>query len=108
MNAPIPGLRAHIEQDKEALFQVSLMDGSLHDGAGMPVLQLLEALRQYHQQRDLSHWERFGEPDPDARKALAELDETRHSLREMSSTLGTEEQDIFVEASLSLRMARSC
>ena len=105
MNAPIPELRAPVAHTKEDTIQVSLMEEPLHtEQADMPVVQLLAALRKYHQARDFSHQERFGTPDPQSRRALSELGRVQQSLNELAAGKGPGE-DFIIEASLNVRVA---
>lgn len=104
MNQAIPELREQDIQGGEDSFQVSLMEEPLHtEHSGMPVMQLLAALRRYHRERDFSHQERFGTPDPQARQALSELGKAQESLRNLVSSGG--DADILIEACLNLKMA---
>lgn len=104
MNAPIPENQLHNHNLSEGLLQVSLMDEPLqNDNTGIPVLELLAALRKYHQQRDFSHQERFGSPDRQSRQALSALDEAQHSLRKIAKGAGDQDVAFIIEASLNVR-----
>lgn len=106
MNAPIPGPGTHDKRNFEDSIRVSLIEEPLHcEQSGMPVLQLLAALRQYHQARDFSHQERFGKPDGQSRKALSELGRIQQSLQELKSGMGGIGEELFIEASLNVRVA---
>jgi hypothetical protein len=106
MNQAVPELKEHETQASDDIFRVSLMEEPLRcEHSGMPVLQLLAALRRYHQERDLSHQERFGTPDPQARQALSELGQAQESLRQLTSGAGDEHDSIVIEACLNLKMA---
>lgn len=106
MNAPAQGIHTHKDPISEESLQVSLMEEPLHsESTGIPVLHLLTALRQYHQLRDLSHHERFGEPDPQSRQALSQLEQVQESLQALTARSGEHDMDIRVEASLNLKMS---
>ncbi len=106
MNAYIsePGTQGTESSDES--FQVRLIEADLHDEkTGMPVLQLLTALRQYHQSLDFSHQERFGKPDPQSRRALSELKKAQAALRQLTSGTGRGTSDLVIEASLDLKVS---
>ena len=106
MNAPVPSdIRPLDSQANENPFQVALLDEPLQrEKAGMAVVELLAAMRKYHQLRDLSHRERFGTPDRQSWQALSELGDVQRSLQELASGINGTEQDFVVEASLNVRM----
>ncbi|MGB1139880.1 MAG: hypothetical protein ACPG1A_03205 [Halioglobus sp.] len=106
MNQAIPEALKHEMETSDDVLSVSLMEEPLHtEQAGMPVLQLLAALRRYDHERNLSHQERYGTPDPQSSQALSELQETQRSLQALTSGKDGSEADILIEASLNLRMA---
>ncbi len=105
MNAPIPEIRPHDGPASASYFEVPLIEEPLQcEKTGMPILELLAALRRYHQARDLSHQERFGTPDLQSRQVLAELGRVQQTLRDFTSLKGGSGEDFLVEASLNLKM----
>ncbi len=105
MNASMPELKARRTTGGGETFRVSLLEDSLHsNGDGMAVLELLEAMRKYHRIRDLSHRERHGAPDPQARQALSELGEVQQSLQALASSGAHDGEELVLEAALNLRM----
>lgn len=105
MNAPVPELRARHDHESGEDVSVPLVEGPLRsEQSGMPILELLCALRNYHQARDFSHQERYGKPDRRSRQALSELGELQRSLQAMQPGSG-ETGELFIEASLNLRVA---
>ena len=106
MNAPVPELKPLHEYLGDDAIEVSLLtEPMVESDAGMPLLHLLSVLRKYHYQRDLSHQERFGMPDEQAQRALAELGDMQRSLQELTAQMGADSADVRIEASLNVRMA---
>ena len=105
MNAPVTELIKDDLQNGEETLHISLLEESLQCGDGISVFHLLATLREYHQMRDFSHQERFGRPDPHARRSLVELGEARRSLQALAQSLGKDGEDLHIEASLNVRMA---
>lgn len=108
MNAAVPESRTRHEHEGGKDVSVHLVEGPLRsEQSGMPILELLCALRNYHRARDFSHQERYGEPDRQSRQALSELSELQRSLQAMRPGSGSssEKGELFIEASLNLRVA---
>jgi hypothetical protein len=105
MNAPIPDSVTDDGVTPAEAFTVSLLDGPLRcEQSGVAVLELLAAMRNFHQLRDFSHQERFGAPDGQSRQALSQLGEVQQSLRQLVADAGGKEGAVVVEASLNVRM----
>ena len=102
MNAVVPEQDFQYHQATADSLKVSLMEEPLHsDDSGIPVLQLITALREYHQLRDFSHQERFGTRDPQSTQALNDLEEAHRAMRVLTSSAGG---DVRIEASLNLKV----
>ena len=101
MNASVQFSSSHTHED---LLVASLMEEALQDGdAGLPVLQLLAAIRSYYQARDFSHLERFGVNDGKAQRVLADLDNVTQSVLDIVRHADGSAGEFFVEASVNVR-----
>ncbi len=100
MNAPIPDRVTDDRAAQAEAFTVALLDGPLRcDKSGVAVLELLAALRNFHQLRDFSHQERFGAPDGQARQALSQLGELQQSLRELVADMSGSDDEVLSQRS---------
>lgn len=83
MNAPVKHVPLTDDANSNDTIRVSLLQEPLRSSeSDIPLLQLLGAIGQYHNQRDLSHQERFGTPDPSAQRAVTELRALEQRLRD--------------------------
>lgn len=74
MNAPLQDLDLAAASDAYALLEIPLVSAEHADGAsGECILQIINDLRNLYQQRNFSHVERFGSPDPMSETVLRDL-----------------------------------
>ena len=74
MNAPLQNLDLATARDAYALLEVPLVSVEYADGAsGECILQIISDLKNFYQQRNFSHVERFGSPDPMSETVLRDL-----------------------------------
>lgn len=98
MNAPV-SVPLTDKANSEGTIRVPLLQEPLRSrDADIPLIQLLGAIGQYHRFRDLSHQERFGKPDPSARRAVTELRALEQLLRDAGD-------DFDVDATLNIQLS---
>ena len=96
MNAPVT--HVPITDNTDSNISVSLLKEPLRSqDSDIPLIQLLGAIGQYHNLRDLSHQERFGTHDSSSRRAISEL-------RALESLLRDAGDDFVVDAKLSIEL----
>ena len=109
MNAPLRELQHSSSTAKAGAIRLPLMQEPLLLGdSGMPLLELLSAMRSYHQRRDFSHRERFGAPDQASERALLQLDEAQRVLQRLAADASDTERNILVQAQLSVTLTAEC
>ena len=99
MNAPMTHVSVTDDYANDSSLSISLLQEPLRSqDSDIPLIQLLGAIGQYHKLRDLSHQERFGEPDSSCRRAISEL-------RDLENLLRNAGDDFLVDARLSIELS---
>ena len=105
MNAPLPKPQYVASTVTEDSIHLPLMQQALvQEDSGVPLIELLAALRNYYQLSALSRRERFGSPDRATEQAVAKLEETQKCLQRLASDARDSERPIFVNAKLSVQL----
>ena len=105
MNAPLPEPQYRASTATDESIHLPLMQQSpVQEDSGVPLIELLAALRNYYRLRDLSLRERFGSPDRATEQALAKLDEMQQSLQRLAADARDSKRTILVNAQLSVQL----
>ncbi len=74
MNAPLQDLNLTAAKEAHALLEIPLVSADQANGpSGECILQIISDLKRFYQQRNFSHVERFGSPDPISETVLRDL-----------------------------------
>lgn len=74
MNAPVQHMNLAAENEAHDLLEVSLVSvDQAGETSGECLLQIITDLKRFYQQRNFSHVERFGSPDPLSETVLRDL-----------------------------------
>ena len=105
MNAPLREPQYDTSTVADDSIHLPLMQQALvQEDSGVPLIELLAALRKYYQLRDFSHRERFGAPDSATAQALVELDDMQRSLQRLAADARDSDRTILVNAQLSVQL----
>ena len=105
MNAPLPKPQYRASTVTDDSIHVPLMQQALvQEDSGVPLIELLAALRHFYQLRTFSLRERFGAPDRATEQALAKLDEMQTSLQRLAADARNSNKTILVDAQLSVQL----
>jgi len=92
-----------ISENVKTSMEIPLLGGKFYtDDSHGSILELLLDLQSYHQQRNFSHQERFGKPDPWSEKMLVNLHEALEQTKFLIDQAKSQAATLSLKSSMTL------